>query len=392
MEELAIVVTAFFPIPSKYSLDFYLATARTFFKNCPAKIIVFTTSIYAAIFKTMIELGKDVTFYEEEVDDLGIPIECPVKNWVPLQVWERCAKIINIRIPRYNNNLSIQLIILYLSKAWFVNKAILSISQDKAIVWHDIGSARAKEQVCRLRKWPLISKLGDLSDNKIRFFKRRILPSTFSYDCDNDSFIAGSHIFGNKNAWSYAVDDIKNAVLDNISKYNDGIFDETIYLKLLMTLPERYLSVGSHTAVDYGWFQTFELHGDNKLVFDVYNNTGLIIYPSHEESNQIFSLIKTENNECFSIKSKSNNLAISDNNGVCFQEYTGSDDQLFTFTKITGDYGYLENKATKKVLDVSSFGRDRTAIVSWGLNGGNNQLFRFLEVNPEEYQIQVNYI
>lgn len=390
--ELAIVITAFFPIPSKAPPSFYLAKARTFIKNCPAKIIIFTTSTYASIFKTMIEPGSDITFLEEEVDELGIPTESPVKDWVSLKDWNRCAEMMNIRRPWFNNSISTSLIILYLSKAWFVNKAILTITQDKPIFWHDIGSARIKEQTHRLRKWPLISKLGDLSDNKIRFFKRKILPSKYTYDCDYDSFIAGSHIYGNKKAWEPIMDDIKNAVLDNISKYNDGLCDETIYLKLVMTLPERYIAIGSTNAAEEGWFQTFEIHGDNKLVFDVSNTKLLIIYPSHDETNQIFSLIYTENKEYFSIKSKSNNLVISDKNGVCFEEYTGKDAQLFKFTKITDDYGYLENKATHKVLDVCDFGRDRTAVVSWGLNGGNNQLFRFLEVNPEEYQIQVNYI
>lgn len=390
--ELATVVTAFFPIPSKATPSFYLANARTFLKNCPAKIIIFTTSIYASIFKTMIEPGSDVTIFEEEVDQLGIPAQCPVKNWVSLKDWDTCAKMMNIRRPWLNNNISVPLIILYLSKAWFVGKAILNINQDEPIFWHDIGSARVKEQTCRLRKWPLISKLGDLGDNKLRFFKRKILPNIYPYDCDYDSFIAGSHIYGNKKAWEPIIDDIKNTVLDNISKYNDGLCDETIYLKLVMTLPERYMTVGSSNAAAEGWFQTFEIHGDNRLVFDVCNNTNLIIYPSNEESNQIFTIIYTEDKLFFSIKSKSNNLVICDNNGVCFQEYTGKDDQLFTFTKITGDYGYLENKATKKVLDVCNFGRDRTAITSWDLNSGNNQLFCFLEINTGEYQIQVNYI
>jgi len=388
--KLAIVVTAFFPIPSKAPTSFYLEVARTFLKNCPANIIIFTTSLYTSIFKEMIEPSRDITVYEEKVDEFGLPIECPVKGWLSLNDWTRSAEIMNIRNPWHNKGISIQLLILWLSKAWFVKKAILNIKEDKPIFWHDIGSVRSKEDIVRLRKWPAVCKLGDLNDNKIRFFKRKILPNTYCYDCDADSFIAGSHIFGNKKAWELIMFDIKNAVLDNINKYNDGLCDETIYLKLVMDLPERYLALGGPTNYSKGWYQTFETHGDNRLVFDVAYGNSLIIYPSHEGTNQLFKLIYTENKEYFSLKSESNNLVISENKSVCFEEYDGRDAQLFTFVKTSEEYGYLENKS-KKVLDVYDFGRDSTRILLWQLNGGNNQLFRFNKISDNTYQIQVNY-
>lgn len=384
---LATVVTAFFPIPSKAPPSFYLATAKDFFKNCPAKIILFTTALYVPIFKEMLGPHNDVTIYEEEVDELGIPTESPVKNWIPLRMWEKIAEIFNKRAPRFNNNVSVSLMILYLSKAWYVNKAISTIKENIPIFWHDIGSARHIDQLCRLRQWPLISKLGDLSDNKIRFFKRKVLPTEYCYDCDNDSFIAGSHIFGNRTAWAPLIDDIKNAVLDNVAKYEDGLCDETIYLKLVMTLPERYTALGPN----WEWYKTFEIHGDNRLVFDVSDNSTLIIYPQHGNDNQIFLLIYSECKQYFSIKSKSNDLVFSDNNGLCFEDYNGSDAQLFSSDKISGSYGYIKHKSSDKVLDVYDFGRTNTIIVLWEQNGGNNQLFCFNEITKGNYHIQVNY-
>jgi hypothetical protein len=153
-----------------------------------------------------------------------------------------------------------------------------------------------------------------------------------------------------------------------------------------MTLPDRYTTIGPNME----WYKTFELHGDNKLVLDV-SIDSLIIYPSHEETNQIFILIYTEDKEYFSIKSKSNNLVISEQSDLIFEEYNGSEEQLFRFVKKIGKYGYLENKKSKKVLDVCNFGRGNTRILLWELNGGDNQLFCFNEISPEEYQIQVNY-
>lgn len=389
-DNLATVVTAFFPIPSKAPPSFYLEIAGRFLATCPAKIILFTISKHVSFFQTMRGTLGNLIIYEMELDEIGLPLESPVKSWISMAMWEKTAKIFNKRAPRFGNNISVQLMILYLSKAWFVQKAISKMAlelQEKPIFWHDIGSSREKEDKPRLRKWPLISKLGDLSDNKIRFFKRMNLPGIYCYDCDNCSFIAGSHIYGNKKAWEPILDDIKNAVLDNINKYEDGLCDETIYLKLVMSLPDRYTAIGPN----WEWYKTFELHGDNKLVLDVSYNSSLIIYPSHDETNQIFSLIHTEDKDSFSIKSKSNNLVISEKNDLIFEEYTGSEEQLFTFTKITGHYGYIENMKTKRVLDVCNFGKGNTRVLSWELNGGNNQLFCFNEVGPGEYQIQVNY-
>lgn len=384
---LATVVTAFFPIPSKAPPSFYLEIAGRFLKNCPAQIILFTITKYVSFFQTMRGTLGNLIIYEMELDEIGLPLESPVKNWIPMTMWEKTAEIFNTRSPRFGNNISVQLMILYLSKAWFVQKAISKMELgEQPIFWHDIGSAREKEDMPRLRKWPLVSKVGDCSDNKIRFFKRMDLPDTYCYDCDNWSFIAGSHIYGNKKAWEPIIDDIKNAVLDNVSKYEDGLCDETIYLKLVMTLPDRYTTIGPNME----WYKTFELHGDNKLVLDV-SIDSLIIYPSHEETNQIFILIYTEDKEYFSIKSKSNNLVISEQSDLIFEEYNGSEEQLFRFVKKIGKYGYLENKKSQKVLDVCNFGRGNTRILLWELNGGDNQLFCFNEISPEEYQIQVNY-
>jgi len=320
--ELAIVVTAFFPIPSKFPPSFYLEMAGRFLKNCPAKIIIFTISKYASYFKEIRGEHGNLIIYEEELDDIGLPLETPVKNWIPISMWEKTTKILNIRSSRFCNTISIQLMILYLSKAWFVQKAISKMGsedKDKPIFWHDIGSAREKEDLPRLRGWPSISKLGDLSDNKIRFFRRMQLPNEYLYDCDKCSFIAGSHMFGNIKAWSFVVDDLKNAVLDNINKYEDGVYDETVYLKLALLLPERYTTIGPN----FEWYKTFILHGDTKYVLDIFNNSSLILYSSHDETNQVFLLIYTEDKQYFSLKGKSNSLVISDKNGICFEQYDG---------------------------------------------------------------------
>ena len=101
---LATVVTAFFPIPSKAPASFYLEIAGRFLAKCPAKIILFTISKYVSYFHTMRSTLGNLIIYEMELDEIGLPLESPVKNWISMAIWEKTAEKFKKRAPGFGNN------------------------------------------------------------------------------------------------------------------------------------------------------------------------------------------------------------------------------------------------------------------------------------------------
>lgn len=250
-DKYATVVTAFYKIPSKRRPEQYLEYARNLLNNCPAHIVLFTSKEFSPAFRDM-RGNLPLTVFEEE-------LKLPISSLTSKFIWKVAARKNNIRQPGCNNSISPELLQLWLSKAWFVEQAIsrLNLSQTHVIMWCDIGCVRCNDDIISVRNWPLLSKLY-ISDNRLRFFQRRPIPTNYTCNIDSDPVIAGSNIFGNIEAWKPAVQDIRDAIIDNVRLYKDGLNDETIYLKLVMTIPEKYMIIGN--PVSWGWFQTFALH------------------------------------------------------------------------------------------------------------------------------------
>jgi hypothetical protein len=232
VDAYATVVTAFYKIPSKHKPEDYFKYARNLLSNCPAHIVLFTSKDLSQTFREM-RGNLPLTVFEEDM-------QSPVSTWASKFIWKVAARKNNIRQPHSNNSISPELLQIWLSKAWFVEQAIarLNLSQTHVMMWCDIGCVRSNDDIKSLRNWPLLSKL-DVSDNKLRFFKRRPIPKKYTCNIDYDPIIAGSNIFGNVQAWKPVVEDIRNAVFDNIKLYKDALNDETIYLKLVMIMPEK---------------------------------------------------------------------------------------------------------------------------------------------------------
>ena len=255
-DKYATVVTAFYKIPSKRSPEQYLEYARNLLGNCPAHIVLFTSKEFSSAFREM-RGDLPLTIFEEE-------LKSPVKTWASPIIWKIAALKNNRRHPYFKNSISPDLLQLWLSKAWFVKQAItrLQLSQTNVIMWCDIGCVRSNEDKLSACNWPLLYKLNVI-DNRLRFFQRRPLPKEYDCGTDHNPVIAGSNIFGNIEAWKPAVQDISNAIIENIKLYKDGLNDETIYLKLVMNIPEHYIAIGNPLSgfnINSGWFQTFALH------------------------------------------------------------------------------------------------------------------------------------
>jgi hypothetical protein len=251
-DKYATVVTAYYKIPSKRSSEEYLEYARNLLSKCPAHIILFTSKEFSQAFRK-IRGDLPLTVFEEE-------FKSPVKTWASPIIWKIAALKNNKRHPAFKNAISPELLQLWLSKALFMQEAIARLdtpSQTNVFMWCDIGCVRSNNDKLSVCNWPLLSKLNVI-DNRLRFFQRTPIPKEYNYRIDYNSVIAGSNIFGNIEAWKTASNDIHDIVIDNIKKYKDGLNDESIYLKLIMTMPEKYTTVGNPSSGD--WFQTFALH------------------------------------------------------------------------------------------------------------------------------------
>ena len=203
-----------------------------------------------------VEIGKD-----------NLPLDLPIKSVLTKDEWNIAAKKISTRHSRWNKNgFSVQLLQLYLSKAWFVEKVIgmNKTAEYEVYMWADIGSCRNPEDQENVYQWPSIHTLRQrgFHDNKLIFYQRKEAPREVRSDLDLSSVIAGSHIYGTACAWENVTADISRMVRQHVTKFSgDAVYDETIYFALTLENPEKYRSIrvywGPHVRGDLGWFETF---------------------------------------------------------------------------------------------------------------------------------------
>lgn len=259
------LVSAFFQIQSKQPPSFYLEKSQSILSKCPAHLTLFTSSEYGDAFKKF-RGDLPLTLVIDDVDSDGHPLGIPAKTFFPSFVWASLAEKLSLRHKRWvPHGISAQLQQLYLSKAWFVSRAIeLSPGADSDLfMWNDIGSCRTEEQAAILEFWPSHERLQlhGCSDNRLIFFQRREAPLEITIDLS--SIVAGSTIFGTRKAWQPALKDIADTAIENVQKYSDGAYDETVYAYLCEKFPFRYKKVRTNwDPTNEGWFQTYDVHAN----------------------------------------------------------------------------------------------------------------------------------
>ena len=193
--------------------------------------------------------------------------ETPVINWLKIEEWEIALKKFNQR--QYRKSFTKELLQLYLSKIWFVTRAIelekniKNNINDNIFMWCDLGSVRKLEHENNIKFWPNKEKLllRGLEDNKLHFYLRKQLPEFIFTAMDLDSPVAGSHIVGKTIAWDTALEDLKKITIDNFKLFGDCVYDETVYCKLLLDKKNKYAGNEATQNKDlYGsWYQTYEI-------------------------------------------------------------------------------------------------------------------------------------
>ena len=286
-----LIVTTFFPIKSHRSIDFYLKYAEPFLSKCREHIILYTQSQYSDIFKK-IRGELPFTLVIDSVDEDNLPIGMPVRKSLDEETWTKLALKIDGRHTQWlksqnSKGNSVPLLQLWLSKAWFVSR---TLEMDKfkdvqVFLWQDIGSCRNKVDQENLVRWPSLQKLKlrGYEDQRLVFYLRRehSVEKDLRPDLDSDSVVAGATILGTRKAWVPACDDILSMVEEVAKKYEDGIFDQTIYYYLAIKYPEKYnlfkIPLEFSDRFSVGWYETFTADVDNV------NN------PTWEKKGEIFS-------------------------------------------------------------------------------------------------------
>jgi Rps23 Pro-64 3,4-dihydroxylase Tpa1-like proline 4-hydroxylase len=278
------IVTVFFPIKSHRSIDFYLKYAEPFLSKCREHIILYTGSQYADIFRK-IRGELPFTLVIDSVGEDNLPFDLPIRNILDKDTWANLALKIDDRhvewLKKQNSSgNSVSLLQLWLSKAWFVSRTLEmeKFKDFQVFLWQDIGSCRNSIDQENLVRWPSLQKLKlrGYEDNRLVFYLRRkhSFDKDLRPDLDSDSAIAGASILGTRNAWIPVCEDIETMVKEVAEKYEDGIFDQTIYYYLAHKFPEKYslfqvpLEFSGRFSV--GWYETFTADVDevNTLTYE----------------------------------------------------------------------------------------------------------------------------
>ena len=268
------IVTAYFHIPSKNPKEFYLKNAEKMLSRVKTPITLFTSKEFADTFKKM-RGNLPFTLVVDDLDTDGLPKEMPIKSVFDDGTW---LKILKTLVSRSQiKNFSVQLLQLWLSKAWFVERTIslLSVKEEatnKVFMWNDIGDSKNITDITVFDYWPSPTKLflRGYDDNKIIFYQRRTRVEIVSnLEAGIGSVIAGSTIIGTEIAWKGVFEDVMKQAKDHATKFNyDGIIDETIYYGLVIAQPEKYRMERVYWTepplYNYGWYETF--HQDIDIV------------------------------------------------------------------------------------------------------------------------------
>lgn len=272
----SIIVTSFFPIKAKQNPNFYLMHAQALLSRCKKHIVLFTCSEYAEKFQSM-RGSLPLTLIIDNVGEDCLPLDLPLKTLLPESEWEALASKMTARhdwVKKTESQcFSVPLVQLWLSKAWFVWRALRleefhgCKNAQAVFVWNDIGNCRNKVDQENLESWPSLQKLKSrgVEDDRLIFYQRRNhTPSKdLRPDLDDDAVIAGSTIIGTRKAWIPAWKDISALIKANAEKYRDGVNDQTIYYYLTQLYPDKYTSYAIPYE-SYGrepnylrWYETF---------------------------------------------------------------------------------------------------------------------------------------
>jgi hypothetical protein len=233
-----LVVSAFYKIDSKRSLEIYMTRINLLIKNTKCKFLIFTNE------DTLPHIPM-----REGIELRVLPIEDFYSNsFASNNEYEIMTKRYSTHTAE--NPVSSDLIKIYAEKHMFVNRAIDLYPNYSYYLWNDLGSLVGPDTNPYLASYPSISKIKQLNIGDKVCFSIRANVSLHEYSTGIpdkrihlDTPIAGTIILGNKRAWRNFIPMYHRSF--NQLKQNSGYWgnDEHVYFHMLCNNPEHITGV-----------------------------------------------------------------------------------------------------------------------------------------------------
>ena len=241
------IVSAFYEIPSKASIEFYLPHVNRFFNYITQECVFFTNnSTYTKLEPIIVKYNKKnihVTLLEFE--------ELPGLAYRDYNFWKDQCKI---DVEKYHTP---ELAIIWHNKSHLVKKAT-TITDHKYYIWCDSGCIRNEQ-------WKdICSNFGHrnrITDNTISVQLLRGLPYNKVYFSYPDVYVAGAIMGGERNMWEVFIQEYEKTIDKYVSNSVCCNMDQYIIASSILSNPTIFTPVlynhAEHGCPD-SWF--FFLH------------------------------------------------------------------------------------------------------------------------------------
>jgi len=266
-------VSAFFPISSKAPKEQYFTLAKRLLGKSSVPFVLFTTEECRSAFADMRPAGWPLYIYCLPVNSDGLPANIPTRDWLTNDEW-KYQSLQSIALSR--KNITVPLLQLWLSKAWFVEEAIERGHTADFIMWCDIGSHKLDYMGNDITWWPAVGPLYDLIktsgkvDPIICFQRKKPTPIlSLPNNCFLDSQNPGGHIISTPVGWLRHNAQMQKSLHDLRLNARDGFvwaYDETVLAHAIQQYPANYLTIPTwRTSIrgDKAWFPSFMFLSEN---------------------------------------------------------------------------------------------------------------------------------
>jgi hypothetical protein len=223
------VVSAFYRIPSKYSIEQYFEWIIPFFSSCPFQLVLFTEPILIEKFLQIRWKYMDRTIF----------VALPLSEWgavkrYGVEMWQ------NEKKKDHEESHTTELYCTWYEKKEFVKKAIgMNAFNAEYFVWCDAGILRFPQWIPSLQSFPLASRI---EKGKMTFLQvEKFLPEdTWNKDFQREDHLGGGIQAADKETWLWWYDEYDKMLQTFLNAKKFVGKDQNILASCYLSNPEKY--------------------------------------------------------------------------------------------------------------------------------------------------------